>query len=49
MRPLLERIQKKEIDPTFIITHHMRLDEAPDGYEIFKHKEDECVKVVLKP
>jgi threonine dehydrogenase-like Zn-dependent dehydrogenase len=49
MRPLLERIEKGEIDPTFIITHRMRLDEAPQGYEMFGNKEDECLKVVLRP
>jgi len=48
MRPLLERIQKGEIDPTFIITHRMRLDDAPKGYAIFNDKQDECMKVVLK-
>jgi threonine dehydrogenase-like Zn-dependent dehydrogenase len=49
MRPLLERVEKGEIDPTFIITHRMRLDEAPQGYEMFGNKEDECLKVVLRP
>ncbi|MGC5020159.1 zinc-dependent alcohol dehydrogenase [Micromonospora sp. DT47] len=49
MRPLLERIRKGEIDPSFIITHTMRLDDAPEGYDIFKNKQDDCVKVVLKP
>jgi threonine dehydrogenase-like Zn-dependent dehydrogenase len=49
MRPLLERIQNGDIDPTFIITHKLQLGEAPEGYEIFKDKLDECVKVVLKP
>ena len=49
MRPLLEHIQNGDIDPTFIITHQLRLDEAPKGYDIFVNKEDECVKVVLKP
>lgn len=48
MRPLLERIQNGEIDPTFIITHTMSLDDAAHGYDIFNSKEDECVKVVLK-
>ncbi|MGH7517526.1 MAG: zinc-dependent alcohol dehydrogenase [Gemmatimonadales bacterium] len=47
MRPLLERIQRGEIDPTFVITHRMRLDEAPRGYEMFLNKEDNCEKVVL--
>jgi threonine dehydrogenase-like Zn-dependent dehydrogenase len=49
MRPLIERIEKGEIDPSFIITHRMSLDEAPRGYEMFDEKEDGCVKVVLKP
>jgi threonine dehydrogenase-like Zn-dependent dehydrogenase len=49
MRPLLERIEKGEIDPSFIVTHRMSLQDAPEGYQTFKHKEDECVKVVLKP
>lgn len=47
MRPLLQRIQNGEIDPTFIITHRMRLDEAPQGYETFLHKQDDCLKVVM--
>jgi threonine dehydrogenase-like Zn-dependent dehydrogenase len=49
MRPLLERIERGELDPTFIITHRMPLEEAPQGYELFQHKQDECVKVVLRP
>jgi threonine dehydrogenase-like Zn-dependent dehydrogenase len=49
MHPLLERIQKGEIDPSFVITHRMNLEDAPEGYAIFKDKEDGCVKVVLKP
>lgn len=47
MRPLLERIQNGDIDPTFVITHHMRLQDAPKGYDIFVHKEDNCEKIVL--
>ncbi len=49
MRPLLERIQKGEIDPSFVITHPMPLDDAPKGYDIFVNKEGDCMKVVLKP
>ena len=49
MQPLLERIQRGEIDPSFIITHRMGLDEAPQGFSQFLHKEDECIKIVLKP
>ena len=48
MRPLLERIESGEIDPTRIITHRLPLAEAPHGYDIFKHKQDDCEKVVLK-
>lgn len=49
LRPLLDRIRRGEIDPSFVITHRMRLDDAPRGYETFKNKQDDCVKVVLTP
>ena len=49
LQPLLSRIESGDIDPSFIITHRMRLEDAPKGYEMFKHKEDGCVKVVLTP
>jgi threonine dehydrogenase-like Zn-dependent dehydrogenase len=49
MKPLLERIEKGEIDPSVVISHRLRLDEAPHGYEMFLHKQDDCVKVVLRP
>ncbi|HEV2058878.1 MAG TPA: zinc-dependent alcohol dehydrogenase [Solirubrobacteraceae bacterium] len=49
LRPLLERIEKGDIDPSFIVTHRMSLDDASTGYETFKHKQDECVKVVMTP
>jgi threonine dehydrogenase-like Zn-dependent dehydrogenase len=49
LRPLLERVHNGEIDPSFVVTHRIGLDDAPEGYETFKHKTDECVKVVLKP
>lgn len=48
MRPLLERIQKGEIDPSFVVTHRLGLDDAARGYEMFRDKTDDCVKVVLK-
>jgi len=48
MKPLLQRIQAKEIDPSFVITHRMNLDEAPEGFKQFVNKAD-CIKVVLKP
>jgi threonine dehydrogenase-like Zn-dependent dehydrogenase len=49
LRPLLERIERGEIDPSFIVSHHMKLDEIPQGYELFKHKQDNCTKIVLTP
>ena len=49
MKPLLSRIEKGEIDPSRIITHRMPLRQAAHGYDIFKHKKDNCEKVVLKP
>jgi threonine dehydrogenase-like Zn-dependent dehydrogenase len=48
-RLLLRRIEAGEIDPSFVITHRLPLDQAPEGYEIFNNKEEECIKVVLKP
>jgi len=49
MKPLLDRIQKGEIDPSFIITHRLSLEDGPGGYDTFMNKEDDCVKTVLKP
>jgi threonine dehydrogenase-like Zn-dependent dehydrogenase len=48
MKPLLERIQRGEIDPSFVITHTLPLSEAPRGYDMFLNKLDNCEKVVLK-
>lgn len=48
MRPLLDRIERGEIDPGFVITHHMSLDDAPEGFAMFSNKEDECMKIVLR-
>ncbi|MFC5827575.1 zinc-dependent alcohol dehydrogenase [Nonomuraea insulae] len=47
--PLLDRIRAGEIDPSFVISHRMPLSEAPRAFELFKHKQDECNKVVLTP
>ncbi|HYI70182.1 MAG TPA: zinc-dependent alcohol dehydrogenase [Skermanella sp.] len=49
MGPLLERIQKGEIDPSFVITHRLNLSDAASGYSTFLNKQDECMKVVLRP
>ncbi|HEX8111572.1 MAG TPA: zinc-dependent alcohol dehydrogenase [Kofleriaceae bacterium] len=48
MKPLLERIERGEIDPTFVISHHMKLDDAPRGYDMFVHKRDNAMKIVLR-
>ena len=47
MRPLLERIERGELDPSFVITHRLPLDEAARGYDTFLNQRDECMKVVL--
>ncbi|HEY9875428.1 MAG TPA: zinc-dependent alcohol dehydrogenase [Candidatus Obscuribacterales bacterium] len=49
LRPLLKHVQNGDIDPSFVITHRLPLDQAPHGYDIFKNKKDNCIKVVLKP
>jgi threonine dehydrogenase-like Zn-dependent dehydrogenase len=49
LRPLLNRIQAGEIDPRFVISHRLSLEEAPCAYRTFRDKEDSCIKVVLKP
>ena len=49
LRRLYDHVRNGDIDPSFVVTHRLPLDEAPNGYETFKHKEDDCVKVVLKP
>jgi threonine dehydrogenase-like Zn-dependent dehydrogenase len=48
MKPLLERIQRGELDPTFVITHRMPLADAAHGYKIFNDKLENCEKIVLK-
>jgi threonine dehydrogenase-like Zn-dependent dehydrogenase len=49
MRPLLERIRRGDIDPSFVISHEVSLDEAPAAYRMFREKTGDCVKVVMKP
>ncbi|PYQ31988.1 MAG: glutathione-dependent formaldehyde dehydrogenase [Acidobacteria bacterium] len=48
-RMLLEKIMSGEIDPSFIITHRVSLDDAPEMYRTFRDKQDDCVKVVMRP
>jgi threonine dehydrogenase-like Zn-dependent dehydrogenase len=49
VRQLLGRIESGDIDPSFVITHSLALEDAPRAYEMFNNKEDQCIKVVLKP
>jgi threonine dehydrogenase-like Zn-dependent dehydrogenase len=49
LRPLLAHIEQGDIDPAFVITHRLRLHEAPRGYEMFRGKKDGCIKVILRP
>jgi threonine dehydrogenase-like Zn-dependent dehydrogenase len=49
MQPLLERIEKGEIDPSFVITHRAGLEEGPELYKTFRDKKDSCIKVVMRP
>ena len=49
MRPLLDRVQRGEIDPSFVVTHEVPLANADDAYGLFNRKDQGCIKVVLKP
>lgn len=49
MRPLMDRIEGGEIDPSFVITHHVALERAPLAYRMFRDRSHEVVKVVLTP
>jgi threonine dehydrogenase-like Zn-dependent dehydrogenase len=49
LKKLYAHVRDGDIDPSFVVTHRLPLAEAPNGYETFKHKQDECVKVVLEP
>jgi threonine dehydrogenase-like Zn-dependent dehydrogenase len=46
---LLRRIEEGQIDPSFVVTHTIGLDDGPEMYKTFRDKEDGCIKVVLKP
>jgi threonine dehydrogenase-like Zn-dependent dehydrogenase len=48
MKPLLERIEKGEIDPSFVVSHQMKLDDAARGYDMFMHKQDDVMKIVMR-
>ena len=48
-RMIRERIERGDFDPSFIVSHRLSLDDAAQGYEMFKNKEDNCTKIVLTP
>ncbi len=48
MKPLLNAIERGEIDPSFVVSHHMNLDETPAGYDMFMNKRDEVMKIILR-
>ncbi len=48
LKVLLEKIMDGEIDPSQIITHHLKLNDAPEAYKTFSEKKDGCIKVVMK-
>jgi len=49
MKPLLDRVERNEIDPSFVISHRVPISRAPEMYQVFRDKQDECTKVVLDP
>lgn len=49
MKPLLARIENGEIDPSFIITHRVGIDDVPEAFAMFRDKQHDCVKVVIQP
>ena len=49
MKPLLDKVEAGEIDPSFVITHRVSIDDAPEMYKVFRDKQDHCTKVVLDP
>jgi threonine dehydrogenase-like Zn-dependent dehydrogenase len=49
IRPLLERVENGDLDASAIITHRLSLEEAPEAYQAFRDKEEDCIKVVMRP
>ena len=49
LKPLLGRIEAGDIDPSFVITHRLTLDDGPEAYKMFRDKQDGCIKVVMTP
>jgi threonine dehydrogenase-like Zn-dependent dehydrogenase len=48
-KPLLQKIESGEIDPSFVVTHRVTLDDGPEMYKTFRDKQDGCIKVVMTP
>jgi threonine dehydrogenase-like Zn-dependent dehydrogenase len=49
LEPLMKRIEDGEIDPSFLITHRISLEDGPAAYKTFRDKKDGCIKVVVRP
>ena len=49
LNELRRRIEEGQIDPSFVVTHTVRLEDGPEMYKVFRDKQDSCIKVVLKP
>ena len=49
LEKLFKIVSEGKLDPSFVITHKLPLEKAPQAYELFKHKEENCIKVVLNP
>jgi len=49
LKPLLKKIEEREIDPSFLVTHRVALEYGPDAYRTFRDKKDGCIKVVMRP
>lgn len=49
LRPLRQRNENGEIDPGGVIAHRLQLDQAPEGYDMFKTEQDDCIKGVMRP
>ena len=49
MPQMMEHVQRGDLDPSFLVTHRMSLEESPRGYEMFKKKEDGCLRAAFAP
>jgi len=46
---LMQQIEQGDIDPSFVITHNVSLDQGPEMYQTFRDKQDGCIKVMMRP